>query len=278
MSTGIASVAATSRDARHHEEADGRQAEGRQRVEFLVHLHRADLCGERAAAASGEDDRRHERTEFAEEPDRDEIRHVYLHAERPQRRRALECENETEEETNRSGDGQAVEAGPLKGERCVAEAEAARVDYHGEGVGERLAEERAVGARGRAPVADALSHGHEERTVPAVRGRGAVVCVEIVARADGCEQSMRIDGLQPRGTRGDMAVKRYEERLERGRYACQLRHVQHHHLTPPQTVHVAQIAPMAGNRIRIGGFDDDRLHSALTVTGTEPIFLMVAVP
>ena len=248
-------------DARHHQEADGREAERRERVEFLVHLHRADLGGERAAAPPGEDNRRHERAEFAEKADRDEVRHVHLHAERPQRRRALEGEDETEKEADRGRDWQTVEAGPLKRESRVTEAEPARVDKHGQRVGERLAKERAVGARGRAPVADALAHGHQERTVPTVRRCRAVVGGEIVARADRCEKSLRINGLQTCGARGDMPVKRDEERLKRGRGARQRRHVKNHHITTLQAVDEAQIAPVSSNRLRIGGFDDNRPHA-----------------
>ena len=246
--------------ARHHEEADGRQAEGGERVKLLVHLHRADLGGERAAAPPREDDGRHERAKLAEEPDRDEVRHVHLHAEHPQRRRALEGEDEAEEESDRRGDGQAVEPGALERECRVAETEAARVDEQGEGVGEGLAEERAVGARGRAPGAHALAHGHEKRAVTVAGGRLAVIRREVVARADGREQAVRVHRLHAHGARGGVAVEREEERLERRRGGGQPRHVKRHRLAALQAVHAAQLAPAAGDRLRVGAFDDDRLH------------------
>ena len=85
-------------DARQDEEPDGRKAERREGVQLLVHLHRADLGGERAPGTPREDDCRDERTQLAEKPDRDEVRHVDLHAEHPERRRRLEGEDEPEEE------------------------------------------------------------------------------------------------------------------------------------------------------------------------------------
>ena len=45
--------------ARQHEELDRRDADGGQRVDLLVHLHRAELRGEGGAGAAGHDDGRH---------------------------------------------------------------------------------------------------------------------------------------------------------------------------------------------------------------------------
>ena len=55
--------------------------------------------------------------------------------------------------------------------------------------------------------------------MPAADGLRAVVGGEVVARADGREQPVRINSLQARGARGDMPVERDEERFERSRDA-----------------------------------------------------------
>ena len=46
-----------------------------QRIDLLVELHRADLGGERAARAAGDDDRGQQHAELAQHADRDQVGH-----------------------------------------------------------------------------------------------------------------------------------------------------------------------------------------------------------
>ena len=54
---------------RQHQELHRRDAHGGQRVDLLVHLHRAELRGEGGAGAAGHDDRRHDAAHLAHHRD-----------------------------------------------------------------------------------------------------------------------------------------------------------------------------------------------------------------
>ena len=58
---------------RKNQHADRIEADDRQRVDLLAHLHRADLGGDGAARAAGDHDRRHQHAEFAQHQDADQI-------------------------------------------------------------------------------------------------------------------------------------------------------------------------------------------------------------
>ena len=69
--------------SRQDEELDGRDAKGRKRIDLLISLHRADLCGKGSARATGEDDRRHDRGHLARHRHGHEVRVVDVSAELP---------------------------------------------------------------------------------------------------------------------------------------------------------------------------------------------------
>ena len=75
MHVGVERRAAAARSTsastpRQHEHLDRVEAERAHRVDLLVHLHRADLRGEGAARAAGDDDRGQQDAELAQDRDR----------------------------------------------------------------------------------------------------------------------------------------------------------------------------------------------------------------
>ncbi len=104
-------------DARRHEEAHRVEAHRRQRVDFLVDAHRADFGGKRGARAAGQQDRRHQRPQFAQHRQPDQVRDEDLRAEALHRHGRLEREDHAEQERNQRDDRQRVRRRPVR--RCA---------------------------------------------------------------------------------------------------------------------------------------------------------------
>ena len=100
-------------DTRRDQEAHRIEAHRRQRVDFLVDRHRADLGGERRARAAGEQDRRHQRAELAQHREADQVGDEDLRAEPAHRYRRLEREDHAEQERDQRDDRQRVGADAL---------------------------------------------------------------------------------------------------------------------------------------------------------------------
>ena len=129
-------------DPRHHEEFHGRDAQGRQRVDFLADPHRAQLRGERRSRATGHDDGRHHRPHFARRGDADEVGHVDLRAERAQLYGPDVREDGPDEEGDQGNDRQRVRADVLHHDEQIGPPDpcaAGGESNHGDG---RVADER----------------------------------------------------------------------------------------------------------------------------------------
>ena len=82
-----------------------------ERIHFLVELHRADLGGERAARAAGDDDRGEQHAELAQHADGDEVDHEDLGAELLQLLRAHVRDDHADQERDQRDDGNRGDAG-----------------------------------------------------------------------------------------------------------------------------------------------------------------------
>ena len=96
--------------ARQHQQLDRVQAEGADRVDFLAALHRADLRGEGAGGAAGEQDRGEQYAEFAQEGDRHQFDDEHLGAEFAQHGRAEEGDHRADHEAEQQHQRHRVQA------------------------------------------------------------------------------------------------------------------------------------------------------------------------
>ncbi len=97
-------------DPRQHQHLDGIHAHGAQRVHLVVQLHRADLGGEGAARAAGDDDRGQQHAELAQDRDRDEVDDEDLAAELPELLRADVGDDHRDQEGDQRDDRHRGEA------------------------------------------------------------------------------------------------------------------------------------------------------------------------
>ena len=97
-------------DARHHQHLDRRHADGRQRIDFLVELHRADLRRKGRGRAPGDHDRGEQYAEFAQHRTADEVDDEDFGAKGAQLHRALLRDDDADEEEQQPDDAERVDA------------------------------------------------------------------------------------------------------------------------------------------------------------------------
>ena len=129
-----------------------------QRVDFLAHLHRADLGRDRGAGPSGDHDRCQQHAEFAQRQYADEIDRVGRRAEPLQQINAALGDNAADEEIDQRDDRQAAEGEILEMEDDGRAAKARRVQKEPAEARHHLAEKRdrveKIAARGDEAFAD----------------------------------------------------------------------------------------------------------------------------
>ena len=76
-------------DARQDQHFDRIEAHGRQRVDFLAHLHRAEFGGVGAARAAGDHDRDDQHADFAQHQNADHVDDIGIGAELAEMEEAL---------------------------------------------------------------------------------------------------------------------------------------------------------------------------------------------
>ena len=113
---------------RQHQHLDRIEAEGAHRVDLLVDLHRADLGGEGAARAAGDDDRRQQHPELAQDRDAEQVDRVDLGAEPAQLIGALIGHDDADQKRQQPDDRQRVEPDLLHLHQRRDPAQAARSD------------------------------------------------------------------------------------------------------------------------------------------------------
>uniref|UniRef100_A0A1I8AM75 PE-PGRS family protein n=1 Tax=Steinernema glaseri TaxID=37863 RepID=A0A1I8AM75_9BILA len=96
---------------RHHQQLDRVQAQGADRVDFLVGLHRADLRGEGAGGASCHQDGGKQHAEFTQERERHQVDGEDARAETGQHRGAQKGHHRTHQKGQQRDDGRRVQAG-----------------------------------------------------------------------------------------------------------------------------------------------------------------------
>ena len=95
---------------RGDEEMDGIEGHCFERVDFFVHLHRPDLGGEGRTRTPDDDNRRHERAEFAGHYDYDGIRDLGESAKLAEFVGALKRKNRPDEKRNQGNDGKGFDS------------------------------------------------------------------------------------------------------------------------------------------------------------------------
>jgi len=96
-------------DARQHQPFDRVQPDSAHGVDFLVDLHGADLGGEGAARAAGDDDRGEQHAQFAEHADADGFHREGLGAELAQLLHALVGDHHADQEGQHADDDQCLD-------------------------------------------------------------------------------------------------------------------------------------------------------------------------
>src|SRR5471032_170465 len=96
-------------DPRHHQPFDRVETDRAHRVDFLVHLHGADLRGEGAARAAGDDDRRQQHAELAEHADADSFDGKGFGAELAELLHTLVGDHHADQEAEHANDGQRLD-------------------------------------------------------------------------------------------------------------------------------------------------------------------------
>jgi hypothetical protein len=128
-------------DARHDQRLDRVEADHGQRVEFLAHLHRADLGGVGAARAAGDHDRGEQHAEFAEDQDADEVDDEVLGAEEAELEDALLGDDAADQQRDQRDDRHRLEAGAVEMEDDRGEAEPRRIADRGDEAADDAAED-----------------------------------------------------------------------------------------------------------------------------------------
>src|ERR1051325_9371761 len=97
-------------DAGHDQHLDRIEAEGAQRIDLLIDLHRPELRGEGAPRAAGDDDRSQKHAELAQDRDAEQVDRIDLGAKAPQLVSALISEDDADQERQQADDRHRVDA------------------------------------------------------------------------------------------------------------------------------------------------------------------------
>ena len=96
---------------RHDQPEAVRDAHHQHRVEFFGHPHHAELRGDGRAGAAGDQDRRQQRPEFADDAHAEDVDEVDVAAEAAQLLRRQVGQHHADQEADQRGDAQRLEAG-----------------------------------------------------------------------------------------------------------------------------------------------------------------------
>ena len=205
-----------------------------QRIDLLVDLHRADLRGEGAARAAGDDDRGEQDADLAQDRDAEQVDGVDLGAEAAQLVGALVGHHDADQERDQADDRQRVDAGLLEvmGER--GQPQPARLQRDPRQSEHRLAIERQQPqglVAGHQRAAAEPRHDPQQRIDPArppaaagcgsrrISPSSAACCVAQAGELDlpAAAAEIALELMQQPGADG-------VERLERARDRCGPRH------------------------------------------------------